>query len=445
MTARRPPISAGIGPLIIESLDHEGRGVARAGGKVVFVDGALPGERVTARILRGKPSFDSAQVESVLRGSSYRVTPRCRHFGQCGGCSLQHLDPSAQVAAKQRILEDNLWHIGRVRAETMLRAVYGQPWEYRHRARLSVRYVAKKAGVLVGFHEKRSSYVADMRSCEVMPRRISDLIVPLRELVGRLSIRERLPQIEVACGDRVDVLVLRVLEPPSPADGALLREFADRHGVQLWLQPKGPDSARPFHPLEGPPLDYRLPESGISMPFRPTEFTQVNLPLNRILVRRALQLLNPRPGERIADFFCGLGNFALPIAHRGASVVGYEGSVALLDRAQANARHNGLEAAVDFLVSDLFQATPGWIEGQGYFDKWLVDPPRDGAVELVKSLPHGEGGPRRIVYVSCNPATLARDAGILVHVKGCRLRAAGVLNMFPHTSHVESVALFERA
>ena len=430
--------------LVIESLDHEGHGVARAGGKVVFVDGALPGEEVTYRTLRRKPSFDSAQAEAVLRRSAWRVEPRCPHFGQCGGCSLQHLDFAAQVAAKQRTLEDSLWHIGKVRPERVSAPVYGRPWEYRHRARLSVRYVAKKGGVLVGFHEKRSSYVADMRSCAVLPRRISDLIEPLRALMDRLSIRERLPQIEVACGEAVDVLVLRVLEPPSAADEALLREFADRQGVQLWLQPKGPDSARPFHPLQAPALDYSLPEFAINMPFRPTEFTQVNLPLNRILVRRALQLLRPRPGERIADFFCGLGNFALPIARGGASVVGYEGSVALLDRAEANARHNGLEAALSFVVADLFQATPGWVEGQGPFDKWLVDPPRDGAVELVKALPAGEGAPRRIVYVSCNPATLARDAGILAHVKGYRLREAGVVNMFPHTSHVESVALFER-
>jgi 23S rRNA (uracil1939-C5)-methyltransferase len=430
--------------LVIESLDHEGHGVARAGGKVVFVDGALPGEEVLCRTRRRKPSFDVAEAERVLRASPHRVQPRCPHFGKCGGCSLQHLDPAAQVAAKQRILEDSLWHIGRVRPEAMLRAVYGQPWEYRHRARLSVRYVAKKGGTLVGFHEKRSSYVAEMRSCAVMPRRISELIVPLRELVDRLSIRERLPQIEVACGERVDVLVLRVLEPPSEADRALLREFAERHGVQLWLQPGGPDSAAPFHPPQAPALDYSLPESGVTLPFRPTEFTQVNLPLNRILVRRALQLLRPRAGERVADFFSGLGNFALPIARSGASVVGYEGSVALLDRAEANARHNGLEAALSFVVADLFQVTPGWIEGQGFFDKWLVDPPRDGAVELVKSLPEGEGAPRRVVYVSCNPATLARDAGILVHVKGYRFAAAGVLNMFPHTSHVESVALFER-
>src|SRR5512134_2999292 len=272
-------------PLVVESLDHEGHGVARAGGKVVFIDGALPGELVSYRTLRRKPSFDVAEAETVLRGSPYRVAPRCPHFGKCGGCSLQHLDPAAQVAAKQRILEDNLWHIGRLRAESMLRAVYGQPWEYRHRARLSVRYVAKKGGVLVGFHEKRSSYVADMNSCEVMPRRVSDLIMPLRELVERLSIRERLPQIEVACGDRVDVLVLRVLEPPSAADRALLRAFAERHGVQLWLQPRGPDTAQPFHPLDAPVLDYSLPEPGINMPFRPTEFTQVNLPLNRVLVR----------------------------------------------------------------------------------------------------------------------------------------------------------------
>jgi 23S rRNA (uracil1939-C5)-methyltransferase len=431
--------------LVIESLDHEGHGVARAGGKVVFVDGALPGEEVSFRIRRRRPTFESAETQAVLKASPYRVAPRCPHFGSCGGCSLQHLDPAAQVAAKQRVLEDNLWHIGGVRPESMLRAVYGQSWEYRHRARLSVRYVAKKGGSLVGFHEKRSSYVADIRSCAVLPRRISDLLVPLRELVDRLSIRERLPQIEVACGERVDVLVLRVLAAPSAGDEALLREFADRHAVQLWLQPRGPESAAPFHPVLAPALDYSLPEFAVALPFRPTEFTQVNLPLNRILVRRALQLLRPRPGERIADFFCGLGNFALPIARLGAAVVGYEGSVALLDRAQANACHNGLEAAVEFLVADLFQATPGWIEGQGYFDKWLVDPPRDGAVELVKALPEGEGAaPRRVVYVSCNPATLARDAGILVHVKGYRFLSAGVVNMFPHTSHVESVALFER-
>jgi 23S rRNA (uracil1939-C5)-methyltransferase len=286
-----------------------------------------------------------------------------------------------------------------------------------------------------------------MAGCEVLPARISALLPRLRELVEGLSIRDRLPQIEVATGEAVDVLVLRVLEPPSAEDEARLKAFADTHRIQFWLQPKGPDTAHPFHPLDAPELAYSLPEFNLVMPFRPTEFTQVNHGVNRMLIRRAMRLLDPQPGERIADFFCGLGNFSLPIARRGARVVGIEGSKGLVERAGENAARNGLAERCEFRVADLFRITPADYSELGGFDKLLIDPPRDGAIELVKSLPGGDdkgGAPRRIVYVSCSPATLARDAAVLVHQKGYRLVTAGVANMFPHTAHVESIALFER-
>jgi 23S rRNA (uracil1939-C5)-methyltransferase len=429
--------------VLVESLDHEGHGIARLDdGKVIFIEGALPGERVEYTPLRKKKRFDTAVVTQVLRASSMRADPKCKYFGYCGGCSMQHLEASAQVAAKQRILEDNLQRIGKVSPENILRPIYGQAWGYRHRARMSMRYVDKKGGVLVGFHEKRSKFVADMESCEVMPPRISALIRPLRDIAAKLSIRERLPQAEIALGDDVDVVVLRNMEPLSSNDEALLRAFADAQHIQIWLQPKGPDSAYPFHPLDAPELAYSLPEFNVVMPFRPTEFTQVNMGVNRMLVRRAMQLLDPQPGERIADLFCGLGNFSLPIARRGATVVGVEGNIELVRRAQANAIHNGLPTAT-FLVANLFQVTPESLVDLGHFDKMLIDPPRDGAFDLVNAL-NEDSLPHRIVYISCSPATLARDADVLVHSKGYRLLGAGVANMFPHTAHVESIAIFEQ-
>jgi 23S rRNA (uracil1939-C5)-methyltransferase len=433
-------------PVTVESLDQEGRGVAHADGKVIFIEGALPGEVVTYNAYRKKPSFELAQVGQVIKPGFTRVSPRCPHFGLCGGCSMQHLDVRAQVAAKQRVLEDNLKHIGRVEPELVLPAVYGESWGYRYRARLSVRYVRKKEAVLVGFHEKRSSFVADMQGCEVIPPRVSELIMPLRQLVASLSVCERLPQIEVSLGENVDVLVLRILEPLLTKDEALLRNFADGHRVQFFLQPGGPHTAFPFYPENAPELNYVLPEFDIVMPFHPTEFTQVNPAMNRILVRRALALLDPRPEERIADLFCGLGNFTLPIARRGAQVVGYEGSTALLQRARKNTGYNKLTSHTQFIEANLFEVKEGWMRKQGHFDKMLIDPPREGAIAVVASLGEdGETGTRRIVYVSCNPATLARDAGVLVHRKGYALKAAGVINMFPHTAHVESIALFEQA
>jgi len=429
---------------IIESLDHEARGIARLDGKTIFVEGALPGELVEFESHRRKPSYEVAHLRRVIRPSANRVTPHCPHFGVCGGCSMQHVDAGAQVAAKQRVLEDNLHHLGKLEAEQLFPAIYGSPSGYRHRGRLSVRRVLKKGGVLVGFHEKKSSYVAEMTQCPNLPPHLSALIVPLRQLVDRLSIAERLPQIEFAVGERVTVLVLRILESLSPDDEALLREFADAHGVVFYLQPKGPATAYRFYPLDAPALSYTLPEFGIEHFFAPTEFTQVNHAINRVLVRRALRLLDPQPGERIADLFCGLGNFTLPIARSGAEVVGIEGSPELVRRAGENAADNGLSANTRFAVANLFEATPESLAALGHFDKMLIDPPREGAVEVVKALAEDDSAPARIVYISCNPSTLARDAAILVHQKGYRLRGAGVVNMFPNTSHVESIALFER-
>lgn len=431
-------------PVLIESLDQEGRGVAHAEGKVIFIEGALPGEVVTYNAYRKKPSYELAQVGQILKPAFSRVTPRCPHYGVCGGCSLQHVDARTQVAAKQRVMEDNLKHIGKVEPDLILPAVYGVPWGYRHRARLSVRDVAKKNAVLVGFHEKRSSFVADMRTCEIMPARISRLIPPLRNLVESLSVRQRLPQIEVSLGEDVDVLVLRILEPLTSQDEALLRAFADQHRIQFFLQPGSPKTAYPFYPKDAPQLAYTLPEFDVTIPFHPTEFTQVNPSANRVLVRRAINLLDPQPGERIADLFCGLGNFTLPIARRSAHVVGFEGSAALVQRAVENSERNGLAGSTRFVDANLFEIDEAWMRNQGKFDKFLIDPPREGAIAVVASLGKEQSAPWRVVYVSCNPATLARDAGVLVHRNGYRLKAAGVINMFPHTAHVESIALFEK-
>jgi 23S rRNA (uracil1939-C5)-methyltransferase len=426
----------------VESLDHEGKGVARLGGKTVFVEGALPGEVVEYASLRRKPTYEIGVTERVLSESPYRVTPRCRYFGVCGGCSMQHLEPSAQTAIKQRVLEDALWHIGRLRPELIYAAIQGPAWRYRHRARLSARLVPKKGGVLVGFHERRSSYVADMESCEVLPANVAAILPELRRLIGRLSIRDRLPQIEFAAGNGTTALVLRILEPLTDADKVVIRQFAECRGMQIYLQAGGPDTAAGFHPDGELRLGYTLAEFGIRIEFRPTDFTQVNHAMNAILVRRAVQLLDPRPGERVADMFCGLGNFTLPIARRGPGVLGIEGNPGLIERARANAAMNGLEERVRFEAADLFEMDGATLAGLGAFDKMLIDPPREGAIELVKSIE--DERPWRIVYVSCNPATLARDAAVLVSAKGYRLRGAGIANMFPHTSHVESIALFER-
>jgi 23S rRNA (uracil1939-C5)-methyltransferase len=462
------------GWLQVDSLDMEAQGIARKpDGKVVFIEGALTGELVTANVHRKKNNWEAASLVAVHRESSQRVRPGCPHFGlhagACGGCKMQHLHASAQVAVKQRVLEDNLWHLGKVKAETVLRPIEGPTWGYRYRARLSVRYVHKKGEVLIGFHERKSRYVADMRTCAVLPETVSTMLVPLRALIFSMDARETCPQIELACGDTVTALVLRHLEPLSDDDTARLRDFAARHGVQWWLQPKGPDTVRLLDE-GGPQLSYGLPDYGITMPFKPTDFTQVNPAINRVLVTRALRLLDVRPDERVIDWFCGLGNFTLPLATQAREVLGIEGSEALVARSRENYQKNKASPSVkrslcatNFVARNLFDMTPAMLVADGAADKWLVDPPREGAFALAKAMADlhqarigAEGAqlppgaehwtpPQRIVYVSCNPATLARDAGLLVHQGGYRCVAAGVVNMFPHTAHVESMAVFERA
>ncbi len=448
--------------LTIESMDLEAQGVAhRPDGKVVFVDGALPFEVVRANVHRKKDNWEKASLLEVLQESSQRVRPGCPHFGlhagSCGGCKMQHLDASAQIAVKQRALEDNLWHLGKVKPETMLRPIQGPSWGYRYRARLSVRYVVKKGEVLVGFHERKSRYVADMRQCPVLPPHVDAMLLPLRKLIGSMDARETLPQIELACGDHVTALVLRHMEPLSQSDMAALRTFAEKHKVQWWLQSKGPDTVCLMEGALGESLSYALPEFGITMPFKPTDFTQVNPHINRVLVTRALRLLDVQPNERVIDWFCGLGNFTLPLATLAREVLGIEGSEALVARSGENYVFNQANrdkplAPTQFVARNLFEMTPELLRQDGSADKWLVDPPREGAFSLVQALAEmhqqpelrqGWTPPKRIVYVSCGPATLARDAGVLVSSAGYRLSFAGAVNMFPHTAHIESMAVFD--
>ena len=444
--------------LDIESLDHDAQGVGHSvEGKVVFVEGALPGERVSAIIHRSKNQWEQGTLQAVLHESAQRVKPHCPNFGlhagACGGCKMQHLHPMAQLAVKQRVMEDNLWHLGKVKSERVLRPIQGPDWGYRMRARLSVRWVQKKGEVLVGFHERKSRYVADMQACPVLPPHVSALLLPLRELLGGMQARSTCPQIELAGGDRTTALVLRHLEPLSPSDLQALRDFAIQHGVEWWLQPKGPDTVHRLDNADSN-LFYALPEFGIELPFKPTDFTQVNPRINRVLVQQALQLLDVQGTERVIDWFCGLGNFTLPLATQAAGVLGVEGSEALVQRASQNLglQHTRL-APTRFVTRNLFEMTAQTLVQDGVADKWLMDPPREGAFALTKALvdacqdPSAFPGwqpPQRIVYVSCNPATLARDAGLLVNVAGYRCTAAGVVNMFPHTAHVESMAVFDR-
>jgi 23S rRNA (uracil1939-C5)-methyltransferase len=467
----------------IDSLDIEAQGVARGDdGKVVFIDGALPGEHVSAITRRSKNNWEAADLVAIHQTSSLRVKPACPHFGlhvgACGGCKMQHLEPSAQVAIKQRALEDQLWHLGKVKPELVLRPIQGPDWGYRFRARLSMRYVRKKDEVLIGFHERASRYLADMQTCVILPPHVSAMLLPLRALIKGMDSRETLPQIELACGDTVTALVLRHLEPLSEGDIAKLREFAALHDVQWWLQSKGPETVKLLDE-GGPVLAYALPEFGITMPFKPTDFTQVNPQINRVLVSRALRLLDVQQTDRVIDWFCGLGNFTLPLATRSREVLGIEGSDTLVNRAKENAAQNfkrnqplapveSAQGTIDFVARNLFEMTGQMLVDDGYADRWLIDPPREGAFALVKALAQihqqrlghapevveGEAPvasvnigdwqpPQRIVYVSCNPSTLARDAGLLVHQAGYRCTAAGVINMFPHTAHVESMAVFE--
>ena len=460
-------------PVRVEALDLDAQGIARLApneeeaaqgqsGKVIFIKGALPTELVTYTITSDKVRFSKAKLREILRPAVFRAEPKCAAFGVCGGCTMQHLDIRAQVAMKQRVLEDDLRHIAKTKPAEILRPMGGPAWEYRHRARLSVvNRSIKKGTVLVGFHEGKSGYVADMLACEILPKHVSNLLPEMRKLVMDLTIVDRMPQIEIAVGEPEDpnsddpkknkpvtALVFRNLQALTAKDEERLREFADQHQVWIWLQPKGIETVAPFYPESGK-LCYRLPEFEIEMPFKPADFTQVNHLMNRALVSRAIRLLEVNASDRVLDLFCGLGNFTLPLARKAKQVLGIEGLETLTTRAKENAVHNGLADKASFMKSDLFEVTPETIASWARAERWLMDPPREGAMEICKALAdlHIQKSdllPKRIVYVSCNPKTLARDVEILYHHAGYALSSAGIVNMFPHTSHVESIAVFDR-
>jgi len=423
----------------IVDLAHDGRGVARIDGKAVFIDGALPGERVRFRVIKRRRQLDEAGLVEVLIASPDRVVPACAHFGICGGCSLQHLSAPAQVAAKQRQLLDNLERIGRVRPERVLAPLRGPAWAYRRRARLGVKYVHKKGRVLAGFREREKPYIADLRRCEVLPQPLATLPKDLAELVETLAIREKVPQVEVSAGDAATALVFRVLEPPGPEDTEKIAAFGAKQGVQIFLQTGGLDTVRALH-TRYPPLTYAVDEGRAVIEFGPVDFIQINREINVSMVTAALELLRPTVNDTALDLFCGLGNFTLPLATQARRVVGVEGDAALVAKAGSNAARNGVGNAV-FVKENLFEPAQFGPWANERYDLVLLDPPRAGASALLPRMAHWR--PRRVVYISCHPGSLARDAETLVHTQGFKLTCAGVIDMFPQTTHVESIAVFE--
>lgn len=434
-------ISDKLAQATIESLTQDARGVAHLDGKVVFIEGGLPGEEVMFRYLTQRTSFDEGVATEVLAASPTRAMPRCTHFGLCGGCSLQHMAPEAQIQAKQQVVLDTLKHIGKVEPETKLPPLSGPAWGYRRRARLGAKYVVKKDKLLVGFREKRSALLADLTHCDVLHPVVGALLPELRTLLAGLASYNQIPQIEVAVGDGASALVFRHLVELSPADLNALRAFGQAHTMQIYLQAAGPHDLRLLWPEVGVELSYKLPNYNVELFFSPTDFIQVNADVNRQTVDRVVELLDLQPDDRVLDLFCGLGNFTLPLARRAAYVIGVEGDERLVRRAQDNATRNAI-SNIEFYVADLDKdiTGPAWVN-KG-FDKILLDPPRTGALEVVKQLATLRAA--SVVYVSCNPATLARDAHEIVHNQGYQLVSAGVMDMFPHTTHIESIALFER-
>lgn len=439
--SRRHPLPAGAFQTLIESLTHDGRGVARIEGKPVFVEGALPGETVEFVYTDLRRDYSEGRVTKVLESAPGRVEPRCPHFGLCGGCSLQHLADEAQIEEKQKLLVEQFQRIGKIEDVPLFPPLTGPSWGYRHKARLGVKYVPKKGRVLVGFRERASPYIADLAACPVLHPRVGERLQDLSELIAGLSLKDRLPQIEVAVGDDRAALVFRVLEDPTEDDLARFRDFGARFGFDIYLQRQGPDSVTALYPEAPPLLSYALPAEGIEFRFKATEFTQVNVDINRKMVDRVLEILAPEAGDSVLDLFCGIGNFTLPLARRAGFVAGVEGGREAVERGRENAAANGL-TNVEFHVADLTQPLEGLPWAGRRYNKILLDPSRAGAEEVLAGVPRWDAA--RIVYVSCNPSTLARDAGILVHRHGYRLVRAGVMDMFPQTAHVESIALFER-
>jgi 23S rRNA (uracil1939-C5)-methyltransferase len=423
----------------IVDLAHDGRGIARVDGKTVFIDGALPGERVRFRTLKRRRQFDEAGLVEVLQPSPDRVVPACAHFGVCGGCSLQHLSAAAQIAAKERQLLDNLQRIGRVSPQRVLAPLRGPEWAYRRRARLGVKFVHKKGRVLAGFREREKPYIADLRRCEVLLEPLADLPRDLAALVETLDIREHLPQVEVAAADAATALVLRVLKAPGSEDLQKIADFGDARGVQIFLQTGGLDTVRPLRP-DFPSLSYAVDGGGVIIEFGPVDFIQVNREVNVAMVAAAVEMLEPTADDAVLDLFCGLGNFTLPLARRARRAAGVEGDAGLIAKARSNAVRNGI-GNTSFFMENLFEPTQFGAWANERFDLVLLDPPRAGAAELLPRMAHWR--PRRVVYISCHPGSLARDAEILVHGQGFTLTRAGVMDMFPHTTHVESIAVFE--
>jgi 23S rRNA (uracil1939-C5)-methyltransferase len=424
----------------ITELSHDGRGVAHVAGKAVFVAGALAGERVRARYTSKHRHYDEAAVEEVLRASPDRVEPRCRHFGVCGGCALQHLAPAAQLAAKQRALFENFERIGKVQPQTVLAPLTDSPWGYRRRGRLSAKFVEKKGRMLVGFRETNGRYVADIERCEVLHPAVGERIAAITAMLESLECKRDIPQIEVSAGDNLVALVFRHLKPLSAADTQTLIAFAQANDFAIFLQPGGIDSVAPLWPADAQ-LNFALPAYDATLDFRPLDFIQVNGGMNRRMIDHALALLDPQPTDRVLDLFCGLGNFTLPLARRAGQVVGVEGEAGLVQRARDNATRNGIANAM-FYSADLAADQRATVWAKADYELLLLDPPRSGADAVLDYLPRKST--RRVVYVSCHPASLARDAGILVEKHGFQLKSAGVMDMFPHTAHVESIALFER-
>ncbi|MET0534178.1 MAG: 23S rRNA (uracil(1939)-C(5))-methyltransferase RlmD [Steroidobacter sp.] len=424
----------------VTDLSHEGRGVAHVDGKTVFIDDALPGEVVEWQRLKRNSNFDEGRLLRVIEPSPDRVQPRCAHFGVCGGCVLQHLSGERQLEFKQRQLTEALARIGKVTPDEILPPLQSGVWNYRRRGRLAARWVPKKNRTVVGFRERATPYIADLKRCEVLQAPIDQLILPLSELLSAMSVRNRVPQIEVAVADNAIALVVRVLEPLNEADHELLRQFASTHSVQMFLQPGGYETIAPIE-AGGAPLEYRLPAFDVTLQFQPTDFVQVNGPLNQQMIERAVAMLAPSAQDRVLDLFCGLGNFSLPLARRAGQVVGVEGEANLVARARANAERNGL-ANAQFFTANLADESISAASWAGKFDKVLLDPPRAGAKEVLPVV--AKSGAKTVLYISCHPGSLARDAGILVQEHGYKLRSAGVMDMFPHTAHVESIALFEK-
>ncbi len=437
---RRKPLPQEPIEATIESLSHDGKGIAHnKEGKVIFISGALPGEQVMFKMTGRRRSFDSGEVVEVLSVSEDRVEPPCPHFNGCGGCSLQQMDPQAQIAFKQQSLLDNFERIGKVKPETVLPPLTGVDRGYRRKARLGVRYVPKKGGALVGFREKSSGYLTVMDSCQVLVPAVGERIADLRALITSLEQCNKIAQIEVACDDSRCLLVFRNLEPLPAGDLEKLDRFGKTHDLHIYLQPKGPDSVVPLNQMHTTTLSYRLDQFELNYRFLPTDFTQVNGEINQRMVPMAIEMLKLEEGDEVLDLFCGLGNFTLPMARQAGHVVGVEGDEALVQRARDNAALNAIENA-EFYAVDLQDEETGGVWLNDRYNKVLLDPPRSGALEIVQKM--GKINPQRIVYVSCNPATLARDADELVNNQGYQLVSAGVMDMFPHTAHVESIALF---